>query len=217
MLFDHWKGVFFLSFFARSPSGMSEHNVSCGTALLKGTEAGWMLSSLVSSFDHKDTPWLHRSSAIKDLKRPLELLHHQCHHHWLSSPSALRLSPSSSGWLSKHQSSLQQKLVIALLPSSTLCFLFPPSPQTAFFLPSSLFSLPPPPPPLPLQILRASAREEGHFIIIIIINNTVIVAITVVVFTSLPPAETRTSNTPQVHYSSHSIISLTVNHAVDHT
>lgn len=48
------------------------------------------------------------------------------------------------------------------------------------------------------------------------ITSAVIVAIAAV-FTSAPPAETRTSNTQQVHYSSHSIISPTVNQAASHT
>ena len=54
--------------------------------------------------------------------------------------------------------------------------------------------------------------EKRNFIII-----TVIAAIMLVVFTSLPPAESRTSNSPKVHYSSHSIMCPSVNHAVDHT
>lgn len=101
---------------------------------------------------------------------------------------------SSSGCLSKHQS----------FSSNCNCFQ------------SFLFPAPSSPPPwVSLQkFAPTSSASRGIFIMAII--SAVIVAIAAV-FTSLPLAETRTSNTQQVHYSSHSIISPAVNQAVSHT
>lgn len=102
--------------------------------------------------------------------------------------------PPSSGCLSKHQS----------FSSNCNCFQ------------SSLFPAPSSPPPrFSLQKFAPTSLASGG-IFIMAVTSAVIVAIAAV-FTSLPPAATRTSNTQQVHYSSHSIISPTVNQAVSHT
>lgn len=122
----------------------------------------------------------------------------------------------------RRQASLQQWLTSKFAPAvidshSSLSSVSISSPQSASF--TSSCSAPPPPPssfpPLPPEISPTS-QVGGEFFYIIIIN-TVIVAIAAVVFTSLPPTEARTSNIQQVHYSSYSIIYLTVNHAVSHT
>lgn len=84
---------------------------------------------------------------------------------------------------------------------STLHSFSSSSPQTASLIPP--LCCPPLSPPF---FFSRVSSEWGIFVIII---SAVIVAFTVIVFTSLPPAEARTSNTQQVHYSSHSIISLT--------
>lgn len=147
--------------------------------------------------------WFHRSLVIKDVKDSVNvaiisviIIHH---HHTLT------LSPSSSGWLSKHQSLLQRQPIITLpsVSSSSIssnCLPHHHLPAVSLSCSSST-----------MRNFPCVWKWEENFII------TVIVAITVVVFTSLPPAKTRTSNTQQVHYRSHSINPLTVNHAVDHT
>lgn len=110
--------------------------------------------------------------------------------------------PPSSGCLSKHQSFSSHSNCSRVLPSPRS--LLSSSKRSLNLLLGSPFR----------NSLPHLRRAGGIFITAI--TGAVIVAIAVV-FTSLPPAETRTSNTQQVHYSSHSIISPTLNQAVSHT
>lgn len=116
--------------FIQSPPGRSEHMFRWRTRPPK--HSGWV------------SLWFHRSLVIKDVKDSVNvaiisviIIHH---HHTLT------LSPSSSGWLSKHQSLLQRQPIITL----PLCFLF----LHLLKLPSSS----PPPCSLPFLLILPHAK-----------------------------------------------------------